>query len=70
MSRKKNSDRYRYKDSDRLDRLTLVLLHADKIGLLRIARAEGETLSVLIRRLIRQELQRYKEKENENNQIQ
>ena len=46
------------------------LLHADKIALLQIARAEGETLSVLIRRLIRQELQIYKEKENENNQIQ
>lgn len=52
------------------DRLNMRMLHADKIALLRIARAEGETLSVLIRRLIRQELQRYKEKENDNKQTQ
>jgi len=52
------------------DRLNMRLLHADKIALMQIARAEGETMSVLIRKLIRQEIERCKEKEYENKQNQ
>ncbi|MBN2829292.1 MAG: hypothetical protein JXR56_03105 [Candidatus Cloacimonetes bacterium] len=50
------------------DRLNMRLLHDDKIALQYIARAEGETLSVLIRKLIRQEIQRHKETTNDNKQ--
>lgn len=42
----------------KIDRLDMRLLSVDKAALMEIAKAEGETMSVLIRRLIRQEIQK------------
>jgi len=52
----------------KIDRLNMRLLYDDKIALTEIAHAEGETLSVLIRRLIRQEIQRHEGGKNESKQ--
>jgi len=41
-----------------VDRLNLKILKNDKIALMQIARAEGESMSVLVRKLIRQEIEK------------
>lgn len=48
-----------------LDRLNIRILKVDKIALTKLAKAEGETMSVLIRRLIRHEIEKERNKENE-----
>ena len=40
------------------ERLTLRVLRADKVALRRLAKAEGETMSVVVRRILRDELER------------
>lgn len=41
-----------------VDRLNLKIMKTDKIALMQIARAEGESMSVLVRKLIRQEIEK------------
>jgi len=40
------------------ERLTLRVLRTDKVALRRLAKAEGETMSVVVRRILRDELER------------
>lgn len=40
------------------ERLSLKILRADKVALRRLAKAEGETMSVVVRRILRDELER------------
>lgn len=48
-----------------VDRLNLKILKNDKIALMQIARAEGESMSVLVRKLIRQEIEKIRLQEDE-----
>ena len=49
-----------------VDRLNLKILKNDKIALMQIARSEGESMSVLVRKLIRQEIERKGHKKRKN----
>jgi hypothetical protein len=44
--------------SHRTERLNLKVLQTDKMALRRLARSEGEPMSVIIRRILREELKR------------
>lgn len=48
-----------------VDRLNLKILKTDKIALMQIARAEGESMSVLVRKLIRQEIEKIRLQQDE-----
>lgn len=41
-----------------IERLSLKVLRADKVALRRLAMAEGESMSVIVRRILREELDR------------
>ena len=41
------------------ERLSLKILQTDKLALRRLARAQGESMSVLVRRILRDELRRH-----------
>ena len=48
-----------------VDRLNLKILKTDKVALMKIARAEGESMSVLVRKLIRQEIEKIRLQQDE-----